>query len=123
MLYIGNIKKLITKKLIKNILIKKVNTMLRKAIEMPGFAEKKFENGLDDVWKTLMLEPVDYSSYSIFHPVTRKLMEKTSFEHGGKEYDDKYPDGIPTSIQITLKNGKTLDSKFIMYPAGHARNT
>jgi len=62
-----------------------------------------------------MLEPVDYSSYSIFHPTTRKLMEKTSFEHGGKEYDDKYPDGIPTSIQITLKNGKTLDSKLIMY--------
>ena len=32
-------------------------------------------------------------------------MEKAEFEHGGKEYDEKYPDGIPTSVVFTLSNG------------------
>ena len=50
-------------------------------------------------------------------------METISFEHGGKEYDEKYPDGIPTSMKITLVDGTVLDSGFVMYPAGHARNT
>ena len=34
------------------------------------------------------------------------MMEKCEFEHGGKEYDDKYPEGIPTSIQIELQGKK-----------------
>lgn len=50
-------------------------------------------------------------------------MEKAEFEHGGKEYDSKYPEGIPTSVVFTLNNGKVLDSKFVMFPSGHARNT
>lgn len=70
-----------------------------------------------------MLEPVDYGYAAVWDPMTRKLMDKIEFEHGGKEYDEKYPDGIPTSIQITSSNGKTFDSGFVMYPGGHARNT
>ena len=31
---------------------------------------------------------------------------ETRFSHGGPEYDAKYPDGIPTAIDITLKSGK-----------------
>jgi len=27
-------------------------------------------------------------------------MDKISFTHGGKEYDSKYPEGIPTSVKI-----------------------
>merc|ERR1712232_351894 len=50
-------------------------------------------------------------------------MTKITFAHGGKEYDDKYPDGIPTSIDITLKGGKVISSGLVMYPTGHARNT
>jgi len=50
-----------------------------------------------------MLEPKDYGYEAIKDPFTRKLMDKMTFEHGGKEYDDKYPDGIPTSVQIELK--------------------
>ena len=52
-------------------------------------------------------------------------MEKIEFEHGGQEYDLKYPDGIPTRVVISLDNKKNsvLDSGFIMYPSGHARNT
>lgn len=50
-------------------------------------------------------------------------MDKTVFTHGGKEYDDRYPEGIPTSVKITLKNGDVLDSSLVMFPSGHARNT
>lgn len=32
--------------------------------------------------------------------------ERLRFSHGGPEYDAKYPDGIPTAIDITLKSGK-----------------
>ena len=35
-------------------------------------------------------------------------MAKIEFEHGGKDYDDRYPDGIPTSIVITDKEGKVI---------------
>jgi len=50
-----------------------------------------------------MLAPKDYGYDAIKDPFTRKLMDKINFEHGGKEYDDKYPDGIPTSVKIELK--------------------
>ncbi|CAE7306206.1 prpD1 [Symbiodinium necroappetens] len=62
-------------------------------------------------------------------------MEKISFSHGGPEYDAKYPDGIPTAIDITLKSGKVGGGASyamplsawamaqVMYPSGHARNT
>lgn len=50
-------------------------------------------------------------------------MAKCTFEHGGKAYDDKYPEGIPTSIDVKLKGGKKFESGFIMFPSGHSRNT
>ncbi|MCH2148800.1 MAG: hypothetical protein MK095_05140, partial [Phycisphaerales bacterium] len=31
--------------------------------------------------------------------------------------------GIPTSLRIELQDGRMLDSGFVMYPSGHARNT
>ncbi len=74
----------------------------------------------DGMWKALMLDPWDYqeSESAIFDPEVRALMQRIDFQHGGAEYDAKYPDGIPTSISI---NGS--DSGLVMYPAGHARNT
>lgn len=97
-----------------------VATLLRKAIER---REQIKAGGSDDAWKTLMLAPEDYAQDAIFHPVTRSLMEKIAFEHGGPEYDANYPDGIPTSVVITTTDEETFDSGFVMYPAGHARNT
>src|SRR5206468_1630359 len=47
-------------------------------------------------WRELMLLPADYDDASLFDPLTRQLMDKIEFRHGGKEYDEKYPDGIPT---------------------------
>ncbi len=74
---------------------------MRKATETPDFKTKNLVS-VDDVWKNLMLEPVDYSYKAIHNPITRAYMEKMTFEHGGKSYDEKYPDGIPTSVVITL---------------------
>ncbi|UYV13878.1 MAG: MmgE/PrpD family protein [Phycisphaera sp.] len=89
-----------------------VSTLIRKALE-----SKKVN------WKDLILTPYDYDRASIHNTVTRSLMDKITFEHGGREYDDKYPDGIPTSMAITDTSGNTHDSGLVMYPAGHARNT
>merc|ERR1719424_2252321 len=80
-------------------------------------------NDLDSMWKNLILTPADFSQKALSDPKTRELMAKIEFEHGGKEYDDNYPDGIPTSLVITTDDNKQYSSGFIMYPAGHARNT
>ncbi|MFI5385076.1 MAG: MmgE/PrpD family protein [Fimbriimonadales bacterium] len=77
----------------------------------------------DDLWKKLMLSPYDYSVEAIFDPQTREIMALIEFEHGGPEYDRRYPEGIPTSVVITDREGKTYDSGLVMFPAGHARNT
>jgi 2-methylcitrate dehydratase len=50
-------------------------------------------------------------------------MERIDFRHGGPEYDARYPDGIPTSLEIDHRTLGTLASGLVMYPEGHARNT
>lgn len=77
----------------------------------------------DTAWKEIMLMPSDYDDEALFDPATRDLMAKIEFEHGGPEYDAKYPDGIPTSVVIETTDGQRLDSDLVMYPSGHARNT
>lgn len=94
-----------------------VATLLRKASE-----QKAAPATSDEAWKALMLSPYDYSKEAIFHPVTRELMSKIDFVHGGPEYDARYPDGIPTSVRIRTADDE-LSSGLVMYPAGHARNT
>jgi 2-methylcitrate dehydratase len=99
-----------------------VCTMLRKALELHAAGgERRVGHGLS--WRELMLGPQDFDRHAIHDPLTRQLMEKMTFEHGGVEYDRRYPDGIPTSILITDDEGSTFDSGLVMYPAGHARNT
>lgn len=104
-----------------------VATLLRKALEYKQqHGDLPVGGGAhDEVWKALMLSPHDYleDETAIFQPLTRKLMRKITFEHGGPDYDAKYPDGIPTSLIMTDKDGKSYDSGLVMYPAGHARNT
>eukprot|EP00178_Gracilaria_changii_P012633 TRINITY_DN3574_c0_g1_i2.p1 TRINITY_DN3574_c0_g1~~TRINITY_DN3574_c0_g1_i2.p1 ORF type:complete len:102 (+),score=0.05 TRINITY_DN3574_c0_g1_i2:1192-1497(+) len=78
---------------------------------------------MDEIWKSLMLEPKDYGHKALFDSQTRELMTKCTFTHGGVAYDSKYPEGIPTSISITLKNGVRFESGFVMFPSGHSRNT
>jgi len=98
-----------------------VSTMLRKAIEAASAGELPADN--DGWWKLLMLMPEDYAPDAIAHAETRRLMELIRFEHGGEEYDRRYPDGIPTSLVIVDGGGKEHDSGLVMYPSGHARNT
>lgn len=94
-----------------------VCTMLRKALELHA-ARKGKPLG----WTDLMLGPHDFDAKALHDPLTRALMAKMTFEHGGPEYDRRYPDGIPTSIIIADDEGKAYDSGLIMYPGGHARN-
>src|SRR5204862_5876173 len=75
------------------------------------------------LWKNLMPMPSDYNDEALFHPLTRDLMRRIEFCHGGPEYDRKYPDGIPTTIEIEHRTLGHLSSGLVMYPEGHARNT
>lgn len=80
-----------------------ISSVLRKAFEKRDHISR--EHSLEDLWKYLMLLPADYGKDALYDEVTRSLMSKITFEHGGKEYDDLYPKGIPTSVQITTKGG------------------
>lgn len=104
-----------------------VASLLRKALEYQKEHGSLPQGGgsFDGIWKALMLMPEDYkvADSAIFHPLTRKIMDKISFAHGGPEYDALYPDGIPTSVVVEMADGEKFDSQLVMYPAGHARNT
>jgi 2-methylcitrate dehydratase len=73
-------------------------------------------------WRELMLVPADYDDTSLFDPLTRRIIERIEFRHGGPEYDAKYPDGIPTTLEIEHAELGWLSSGLVMYPLGHARN-
>jgi hypothetical protein len=62
-----------------------IATILRKAIDKYHNIEK--EHSIEDLWKYLMLLPSDYSYFAIFNEVTRKLMSRIEFIHGGPEFD------------------------------------
>eukprot|EP00929_Paragymnodinium_shiwhaense_P043814 TRINITY_DN22501_c0_g2_i1.p2 TRINITY_DN22501_c0_g2~~TRINITY_DN22501_c0_g2_i1.p2 ORF type:complete len:553 (+),score=180.18 TRINITY_DN22501_c0_g2_i1:113-1771(+) len=93
-----------------------LSRMMQKAFQMGRLPADK-----DEAWKALMLMPFDYGKEALYDSTTRALMQKISFEHGGEEYDSKYPDGIPTSLDIYV-GGKKFSSGLVMYPPGHARN-
>ena len=87
-----------------------IGTLLRKAVERQATD-----------WDALMLQPLDYNEEAIHHPDTRKWMERIEFVHGGPEFDAKYPEGIPTQVQVE-HNGHDYDSGLVMFPLGHARS-
>lgn len=97
-----------------------VSTLLRKAVAQRNEIAPADNDG---AWKSLMLAPIDYGQQAILNKDTRAIMETISFEHGGKEYDDRYPDGIPTSLIAEDSKGQKFESGMVMYPSGHARNT
>lgn len=94
-----------------------IATLLRKALAA------RASSPATPTWQDLILLPHDYAPAAIRDPLTRALMDKIHFAHGGPEYDRRYPDGIPTSVVITAADGSRHDSGLVMYPAGHARNT
>jgi 2-methylcitrate dehydratase len=76
---------------------------------------------LDQMWKQLILTPDDYDESVIEKTVATGKMNLINFEHGGNEYDSKYPEGIPTKLVIRTPN-KSYDSGLVMFPVGHANN-
>lgn len=103
-----------------------IATLLRKAIETNavGNALRGVPGPIDtsSLWQSLMLMPADYDDTALFHPLTRDLMQRIEFRHGGPDYDAKYPDGIPTTLEIDHHTLGHLTSGLVMYPEGHARN-
>jgi 2-methylcitrate dehydratase len=89
-----------------------IGTLLRKAFERQQAG-----------WAELMLVPDDYDDQALHHPLTRALMDKIEFRHGGPDYDARYPDGIPTTLEIEHERLGRLSSGLVMYPEGHARCT
>jgi 2-methylcitrate dehydratase len=95
-----------------------VATLLRKAYE----ARRDGWDGKDG-WQRLMLMPADYAEddSALFHPLTRRFMQLIDVRHGGPEFDQKYPDGIPTTVEIGHAKLGPQTSGLVMYPQGHAR--
>jgi 2-methylcitrate dehydratase len=95
-----------------------IATLLRKAYD----ARRAGWDGKNG-WQKLMLAPTDYSEdeSALFHPLTRRIMQQIDFRHGGEDYDRRYPDGIPTSVEISHAKLGPLTSGLVMYPQGHAR--
>jgi 2-methylcitrate dehydratase len=88
-----------------------VATLLRKAFQLKTSG-----------WQELMLVPDDYEPAALHDPLTRSLIDRIEFRHGGPEFDIKYPDGIPTMLDIGHADLGPLSSGLVMYPEGHARN-
>ena len=101
-----------------------IATLLRKALQRGTLSASEGREPPDAaLWRNLMLVPEDYTEAALFHPLTRDFMSRIDFRHGGPEYDRRYPDGIPTSLEIDHASLGTLASGLVMYPEGHARNT
>jgi 2-methylcitrate dehydratase len=98
-----------------------VATLVRKAVESYQEPAARSQEPADH-WRRLMLVPGDYSDGAIGHPLTREIMRRIEFRHGGPEYDAKYPDGIPTTIEVEHRELGQLSSGLVMYPEGHARS-
>ncbi|WP_425617675.1 MmgE/PrpD family protein [Anatilimnocola sp. NA78] len=99
-----------------------IATLLRKAIEREtSVASPARPHDEITLWQDLMLLPADYDDESLMHPITRDLMQRIEFVHGGSEYDRRYPDGIPTTIELVHQEQGSLTSGLVMYPQGHAR--
>ncbi len=96
-----------------------IATLLRKA-----YAARRDGWDGQDGWRRLMLMPADYAEddTALFHPLTRRLMEQIDFRHGGPEFDRRYPDGIPTTIEVAHAKLGPLTSGLVMYPEGHVRS-
>lgn len=88
-----------------------IATLLRKAFQAKSAG-----------WSELMLMPEDYSDSALRDATTRNLMGKIELAHGGPEFDARYPEGIPTLLEIDHRDLGRLSSGLVMYPEGHARS-
>ena len=96
-----------------------IGTLLRKACEQGWLGDNV---QAVDLWRNLMLMPADYDAPALAHPLTRQLMDRIEFVHGGPDYDAQFPNGIPTTVEIEHQTLGHFSSGLVMYPEGHARN-
>jgi 2-methylcitrate dehydratase len=73
-------------------------------------------------WESLMLLPDDYADTALADPAIAALIARIGIEHGGGDYDGKYPAGIPTSVWIDHTTLGRLDGGLVEFPQGHARS-
>jgi len=73
-------------------------------------------------WESLMLLPDDYSDAAIGDPAIARLIERMEIVHGGRDYDVRYPEGIPTSVTVEHAALGTLGGGLVTFPLGHARS-
>ena len=73
-------------------------------------------------WESLMLLPDDYSAAAIGDPMITRLIDRIEIVHGGRGYDEKYPEGIPTSVAVDHARLGMLGGELVTFPLGHARS-
>jgi 2-methylcitrate dehydratase len=73
-------------------------------------------------WESLMLLPGDYADESIADPAIRRLIDRIEIVHGGRDYDARYPEGIPTSVTLEHATCGALGGELVAFPLGHARS-
>jgi 2-methylcitrate dehydratase len=73
-------------------------------------------------WESLMLLPDDYADAAIVAPAVARLIARIEIAHGGPDYDARYPEGIPTSVELHHATLGPRSSGLVMYPLGHARS-
>jgi 2-methylcitrate dehydratase len=78
--------------------------------------------GVPCSWDSLMLLPADYADAAIADPAIAALIARMEIVHGGPDYDSRYPEGIPTRVEIDHAALGRLDGGFVLFPQGHARS-
>jgi 2-methylcitrate dehydratase len=73
-------------------------------------------------WESLMLLPDDYADAAIADPAVARIIERIEIVHGGADYDARYPDGIPTSVELQHATLGRRSSGLVLHPLGHARS-
>jgi len=78
--------------------------------------------GLPLGWESLMLLPDDYGDAALADPEIARLIARIEIAHGGRDYDERYPEGIPTSVAVEHASLGVLGGGMVTFPLGHARS-
>jgi len=78
--------------------------------------------GLPLGWESLMLLPDDYADAALADPEVARMIARIEIAHGGRDYDSRYPEGIPTSVAVEHASLGTLGGGMVTFPLGHARS-
>lgn len=100
-----------------------ISSVIKKAFDLGPEEISACASDDNLMWKKCMLLPKHYGREALYDPLTRSIFDKIEFVHGGKGYDDKYPEGIPTDVTLEWADGSKHSSGLVMFPGGHARNT